>query len=106
MEVVKMELKHPYLKEQIFVYIGNKRRLLGLIYKDISEIYDANTPSGLRFLDSFAGSGVVSRLAKLLNFEVHSNDWEEYSFITNSAYLSIYKPDILELLSTECSASS
>jgi len=89
-----MLLKHSYLTSQLIAYIGNKRRLLGLLYKSISTIYSDNIPSGLQFIDPFAGSGIVPRLTKKLNFEVRSNDWEDYSYVINRAYLSINKSDI------------
>ncbi|MBN1413055.1 MAG: DNA adenine methylase [Spirochaetales bacterium] len=90
-----MPVKHdsPYLTQQIIAYIGNKRRLLGLIKRALFSLYE-QPPKGLKFLDLFAGSGVVSRLAKSLGFEVHSNDWEEYSRVINSAYLGINRSDI------------
>lgn len=40
------------------------------------------------FVDYFAGSGVVSRLAKWLGFQVVSNDWEPYTRAINGAYIS------------------
>ena len=72
-----------YLFNQLFPYIGNKRKLLPLIFEAIlkTEITD-----GL-FVDFFSGSGVVSRLAKKNGFRVISNDWEPYSFFYNQAYI-------------------
>ncbi len=86
-----MEL--PYLKQQIIPYIGNKRRLLPLILKTIKNL-NINYNRGVRFLDLFSGSGIVSRLAKVLGFDVYSNDWEYYSYILNFAYLKIDKDEI------------
>jgi len=89
----KSFLSVPYLTKQIIPYIGNKRRLLPLIYNALTESFSGNY-EGKKFLDLFAGSGVVSRFAKYLGFEVHSNDWEEYSFIINYAYIKINKYDL------------
>lgn len=89
-----------FLTEQIIAYIGNKRKLLSLIYKAI-ENTGIDIKPGLKFFDVFAGSGVVSRFAKHLNFEVFTNDWEYYSYILNSCYLGINKSDIKSLFGSE-----
>ena len=71
-----------YLFNQLIPYIGNKRKLLGLIQKAIRR-----TPcSQGTFVDFFAGSGVVSRMAKMLGFRVISNDWEPYAEAINRCY--------------------
>ena len=86
-------LNNPYLKKQIIPYIGNKRKLLPLILKAIERVGILNK-KGSKVLDLFSGSGIVSRLGKLLNFEVYSNDWEYYSFIINNAYLTLNMSDL------------
>lgn len=73
-----MDYNNSFLTEQIIAYIGNKRKLLKLIYKAIENTGIEINP-GIKFLDVFSGSGVVSRFAKMLNFEVFTNDWETYS---------------------------
>lgn len=95
-----MIFQSDYLTKQIIAYIGNKRKLLSLIYKAIGNLGVEIKP-GLKFFDVFAGSGVVSRFAKSLNFEVFSNDWEYYSFIINSAYVATNKREITELFGSE-----
>jgi len=77
-----------YLYNQLIPYIGNKRKLLDLIAEAIEQ---TGCHSGA-FLDLFAGSGVVSRLAKVLGFRVISNDWEPYTFEINSAYIALNSP--------------
>ncbi len=77
-----------YLTEHIIPYIGNKRRLLPLIKEALRQVLKDGF-HGRKFLDLFAGSGVVSRFAKYLGFEVHANDWEYYSYILNYAFLYI-----------------
>lgn len=95
-----MDYDNSFLTEQIIAYIGNKRKLLKLIYKAI-ETTGIDIKPGIKFLDVFSGSGVVSRFAKMLNFEVFANDWETYSKVINSAYLSINKHDIGSLFGSE-----
>jgi adenine-specific DNA-methyltransferase len=88
--------KVPYLSRQIIPYIGNKRRLIPLIHRGLLDVF----PRGFRgktFLDPFAGSGVVSRFAKYLGFEVFSNDWEVYSYLCSFAYLKINRRDLLDM---------
>jgi adenine-specific DNA-methyltransferase len=72
-----------YLFNQLIPYIGNKRKLLDLITQAIRS-------TGIRkgtFLDLFAGSGVVSRLAKRLGFRIICNDWEPFTRDYNSAFI-------------------
>ncbi|MBI2996792.1 MAG: DNA adenine methylase [Candidatus Melainabacteria bacterium] len=83
-----------YLFNQLFPYIGNKRKLLPLIFEAILQ---TGVENGL-LVDFFSGSGVVSRLAKKLGFQVISNDWEPYSFFYNNAYIEQNKyPDFKKL---------
>ena len=77
-----------YLKKNIIAYIGNKRNLLNLIKESIIKTGILNNKNAL-FLDLFAGSGSVSRLAKFLGFRVFSNDWEYYSLIINKAFIGL-----------------
>ncbi len=84
-----MDYSAPFLTQQLIAYIGNKRRLLpflGDVFKELSSESGAGT-APLRFCDPFAGSGSVSRLAKLMGFSVSSNDWEMYSYLINTAHL-------------------
>jgi len=77
-----------YLTRQIIAYIGNKRTLLGLIRGAIHRCLGDDF-KGKYFLDLFAGSGIVSRLAKTLGFRVFCNDWEYFSYVINNAYITI-----------------
>jgi len=72
-----------YLYNQLIPYIGNKRKLLDLIFKAVKLTGLTNGT----FLDLFAGSGVVSRLAKTLGFQVVCNDWEPFAKEYNSAFI-------------------
>ena len=74
-----------YVFHQLIPYIGNKRKLLGLINQAIAKT--EVSPTGT-FLDLFAGSGVVSRMAKKQGFRVISNDWEPYAREINQCYIA------------------
>ena len=89
-----MHLSDSYLTDQLIPYIGNKRKLLPLIY---SAIEKTGVKSGT-FFDVFAGSGVVSRLAKTAGFKVIANDWEPYAEIINNAYVAINQAPSFESL--------
>jgi adenine-specific DNA-methyltransferase len=92
-----LDLNNPYLTQQIIAYIGNKRRLLNLIYRGIEYALPERTSGNIKFLDLFSGSGVVARLGKYLGFEVYANDWEYYSYILNRGYLGTDQSSLEEL---------
>jgi adenine-specific DNA-methyltransferase len=74
-----------YVFRQLVPYIGNKRRLLGLIGEAVAATgVDAQRST---FLDAFSGSGVVSRFAKQLGFAVTANDWEPYAETLSRCYI-------------------
>lgn len=75
-----------YVKSQLITYIGNKRSLLPLIDKGIRFAKDKLGRDRISFLDLFAGTGVVSRMARSCASEIHVNDLELYSYVTNSCY--------------------
>ena len=81
--------ENEYVENNLIAYIGNKRRLLPLITRALSEIEknESKKSKTIRFLDCFSGTGVVSRLAKSLGFSVISNDWEAYTHPINKAFL-------------------
>ncbi len=74
-----------YLTRQLIAYIGNKRRILGFLYRLFHQLGERHRLES--FIDPFAGSGAVSRLARHMGMEVYANDWEEYSFLINRAHL-------------------
>ncbi|MBK8327380.1 MAG: DNA adenine methylase [Moraxellaceae bacterium] len=85
-----------YVFQQLIPYIGNKRRVLNLILQAINQTQI--NPRQATFLDMFAGSGVVSRMAKKCGFRVLSNDWEPYAAALNQSYIACnYEPSFLEL---------
>ena len=77
-----------YVKSQLITYIGNKRSLLPLIDKGIRFAKEKLGKNNISFLDLFAGTGVVSRMARSCSSDIHVNDLELYSFVTNSCYQS------------------
>ena len=83
-----------FLFNQLIPYIGNKRKLLGLIHE---AIHRTSRPQGT-FVDFFAGSGVVSRLAKQLGYRVIANDWEPYAETINRCYIACNGPPALASL--------
>ena len=87
-----MDFDTPYLTQQIIAYIGNKRKLLSLIYQALeASALDLHAP--LRFADLFSGSGVVSRFAKQLGFEVYCNDWEPYAEVLSRGFVALDKSE-------------
>ena len=85
-----------YVFQQLIPYIGNKRRLLSVILQAINRT--GINPRHATFLDLFAGSGVVSRMAKKCGFRVLSNDWEPYSAALNQCYITCnHEPTFTEL---------
>jgi len=77
-----------FLYHQLIPYIGNKRKLLGLID---SAVRATGVETG-SFVDFFAGGGVVSRYAKQQGFAVIANDWEPYAHSINGCYIQCNKP--------------
>ena len=79
-----------YLFHQLVPYLGNKRRLLHLILEALESTGTLKRSDGRApiFADFFAGSGVVSRLARQNGYRVIANDWEPYSHALNHAVLA------------------
>jgi adenine-specific DNA-methyltransferase len=86
MDEPKFQNKSDYCKTQLITYLGNKRKMIPIFEKMFG---DLNPKVPTSFLDGFAGSGVMSRLAKTQPFvtNLYSNDWEYYSFVLNSCFL-------------------
>ncbi len=95
-----MDFTTQYLTQQIIAYIGNKRKLLPLVYKAIESTGLPIQP-GLKFFDVFSGSGSVSRLAKSMQFELYTNDWEEYAYILNKGFVETDKSQLENLFGAE-----
>ena len=90
-----------YLFHQLVPYLGNKRRLLHLILEALEltgTLQPRKGKSAPIFADFFAGSGVVSRLARQNGYRVIANDWEPYSHALNHAVLScVEAPEFKQL---------
>ncbi|HVO40606.1 MAG TPA: DNA adenine methylase [Spirochaetia bacterium] len=86
-----MDLQHPYLSTQLIAYIGNKRALLPFLHEVFARL------DGASFLDPFAGSGAVSRLARLMGLAVAANDWEPYTRVINTCHLCASPSDLTRL---------
>jgi len=83
-------IKHPYLQDQLIAYIGNKRSLQPFL----AGVFSRLARPGAVFLDPFAGSGAVARLARYLGYRVQANDWEPYAYVLNYAYLCVGKGEV------------
>ncbi len=83
------QLKHSYLQDQLIAYIGNKRALQPFL----AGVFSRLARPGAVFLDPFAGSGAVARLARYLGYRVLANDWEPYTYVLNYAYLCVGKSE-------------
>lgn len=77
-----------FLKEQIITYLGNKRKLLDFIGESILDIMQKENLEKAKIFDGFSGSGVVSRYLKRFSSQLYTNDFEEYTSVINSCYLT------------------
>lgn len=84
-----------FVFNQLIPYIGNKRKLLDLIQ---TALVHTGEPKGKVFVDLFAGSGVVARLAKTLGYRVVANDWEPYTRAINTSYIACNRPPLFKKL--------
>lgn len=80
-------------------YIGNKRALLPFLKRIFLERHE-RSPVSL-FLDPFAGTGSVSRLARALGWRVMANDIEPFSLAVNSCWLGVSADDVEGLFPSE-----
>lgn len=83
-----MPENQKFLTEQIITYIGNKRSLLSFIDEGVQLVKNKLNKDKLSIMDGFAGSGIVSRYLKQYSNILISNDFEEYSYVINSCFLS------------------
>ncbi|QXI66241.1 Modification methylase FokI (plasmid) [Paracoccus marcusii] len=75
-----------YLSEQLITYIGNKRRLIPMIEQSLRLAMREVAGPNPSFADVFAGTGVVSRMARAYAKTLYVNDFEEYSSFSNTVY--------------------
>jgi adenine-specific DNA-methyltransferase len=88
-----------YASTRLIAYIGNKRALLPFLLEAFREL-EEEAPIE-RFLDPFAGSGAVSRLARSLGWAVSANDAEEYARAVNEAWLGVSAEELPGLFAAE-----
>jgi len=84
-------------------YLGGKRRLCPLIFREIDRVLPRRLWSGLTFLDAFLGGGSVSLYAKAQGFEVVATDIAERSIIVGEALIAnsrvrLCREDVLRLI--------
>ena len=80
--------RSEYISSQIITYMGNKRKLLGIIGDTIEKISKEMGKKDITIGDGFSGSGVVSRLFKTMSRELYTNDLAGYSKTLNECYLA------------------
>ena len=88
-----------YASTRLIAYIGNKRALLPFLLPVFLELDAESRISS--FLDPFAGSGAVSRLARSLLWSVMASDAEEYSRTVNEAWLGVSAGEVPGLFARE-----
>lgn len=89
----------PYASTRLIAYLGNKRALLPFLSGVFLEL-EAEFPIR-SFLDPFAGSGAVSRLARSRGWAVMAADAEEYSRAVNEAWLGVSADELPLLFADE-----
>jgi adenine-specific DNA-methyltransferase len=80
-------------------YIGSKKSLLDFIDYVIGEIIDDkfDDTNKVKFLDGFAGSGIVGKFFnQKYDFNIYSNDLEYYSFVISYSLLKVPYSNKLE----------
>ena len=82
------DFNSEYFLSHLITYIGNKRKLLPFINEAIVKVKKELKKDKIRALDGFSGSGVVARLLKYHTTDLISNDFEEYTYTINTAYLT------------------
>lgn len=86
-ENIQIEENKDFLATQLITYIGNKRKIIGEIEKEIELISEKSGKEKLVCTDLFSGSGIVSRMLKRHSSKLIVNDLENYSSVINSCYL-------------------
>ena len=79
---------HPALRSALLTYLGNKRRLLPLVWRGLHAAGQDGGP--LQTLaDPFTGSGVVARMGRLAGLSVTAGDIEDYTGPGSRAFLEL-----------------
>lgn len=80
-------VKRLSMFQALMSYLGSKRRLVGVVGRELDRILPREKWSELVFYDAFLGGGSVSLWAKAMGFSVVSTDIAERSLITGRALL-------------------
>jgi adenine-specific DNA methylase len=86
-------------------YLGGKRRLCPLIFREIDRVIPRSRWRGLTFLDAFLGGGSVSLYAKAQGFQVIATDIAERSMVIGRGLIEnsrvrLTHEDILRVLAS------
>src|SRR5215510_13237197 len=84
-------------------YLGGKRRLCPVIFREIDRILPRRQWRALTFLDAFLGGGSVSLYAKAQGFNVVATDIAERSIVIGRALIEntrvkLTREDVLRVL--------
>jgi adenine-specific DNA-methyltransferase len=93
----------------LYPYLGGKRRLCPLIFREIDRVVPRRLWSGLSFLDGFLGGGSVSLGAKAQGFRVIATDIAERAIVVGQALIEnsrvrLMREDVLRLLAPRSGA--
>src|SRR2546425_2605948 len=86
----------------LYPYLGGKRRLCSIIFREIDRVVPHRLWSGLTFLDAFLGGGSVALYTKAQGFKVIATDIAERAIIVGQALIEnsrvrLTREDILRL---------
>ena len=93
----------------LYPYLGGKRRLCPIIFREIDRVVPRRLWSGLTFLDAFSGGGAVSLFAKALGLRVVAVDIAARAQVIGDGLVAnsrtrLVREDILRLLSPRAGA--
>ena len=87
----------------LYPYLGGKRRLCPIIFREIDKLVPRRRWAEMAFLDAFSGGGAVSLYAKVQGFQVVAVDIAERAHVVGEALIAnsrvrLTLEDILRLL--------
>ena len=87
----------------LYPYLGGKRRLCPVIFREIDGLLPRRHWAGRTFLDGFLGGGSVSLYAKAMGFRVVATDIAERSIVVGQALIEnsrtkLTREDVVRLL--------
>lgn len=92
----------------LYPYLGGKRKLCPLIFREIDRVVPRRLWANVTFLDAFLGGGSVSLGAKAQGFNVVATDIAERSIVVGQALIEnsrvrLVREDVLRLLAPRTS---